>query len=505
MHFRDGKGSVPFWRLNSIIMLLIGICVLSLFCASPQGKLERRKAGDLSLVPCVFESFDGKLRYDAELGRLIVLENRSNPKSNLIEIAFVRLKSTAKSPGPPIVLLAGGPGTSGIRVGRTIEFWGTFREAGDLILLDQRSTGMSLPKLECLESWDLPLDQPMSREFVLQFAQEKSRACAEYWRNKGVDLSGYNTQESADDVNDLRKALDEEKFSLFGGNYGSHVTLAVIKRHGKHIHRAVFYGTEGPDHTFKLPNSLQEHMEKMDRLVKEHPELSKIIPDFLGLVESVLGRLEKEPVTVTVTDSSTKKPVKITVGKFDLQWVTARGSASPSFNRALPAHYFEMSRGDFSWLGEEALELRHGHTFPTNAMSWCMDCASGLSDARRERIKQENKVTLFGDLIDFPFPYVCDAWGVSDLGPEFRSDIKSDVPILVISFTNDGWRPLSHSEEVLKGFPNGEYLIVEGLYGKGDKTKMEIRDIWTEFFKGNPPRTTRLVDPVIFEIPKVDK
>ena len=53
-------------------------------------------------------------RVAAEIGRLLVPEKRSHPEGRIIELALVRLRSTAQVSGPPIVLLAGGPGVSGI-------------------------------------------------------------------------------------------------------------------------------------------------------------------------------------------------------------------------------------------------------------------------------------------------------------------------------------------------------------------------------------------------------
>ena len=73
----------------------------------------QQKAGTLKLKPYTFENAKGE-KVESEFGTLLVPENRSNPQSNLIELAFVRFKSLAKNPGPPIVYLAGGPGGSGI-------------------------------------------------------------------------------------------------------------------------------------------------------------------------------------------------------------------------------------------------------------------------------------------------------------------------------------------------------------------------------------------------------
>jgi hypothetical protein len=43
-------------------------------------------------------------------GSIMVPENRSNPKSRTIKLAYVRFPATGEHAGPPIVYLAGGPG-----------------------------------------------------------------------------------------------------------------------------------------------------------------------------------------------------------------------------------------------------------------------------------------------------------------------------------------------------------------------------------------------------------
>src|SRR5450432_510584 len=48
-----------------------------------------------------------------ELGKISLLENRTSGSPRRIELAFIRIPSTARRPGSPIVWLAGGPGWSG--------------------------------------------------------------------------------------------------------------------------------------------------------------------------------------------------------------------------------------------------------------------------------------------------------------------------------------------------------------------------------------------------------
>src|SRR5438045_3908040 len=133
----------------------------------------------MTIEPYLFETADGQT-VQAERGRLVVPENRSNPRGRLIELAFVRFKATAAKPGPPVVYLAGGPGGSGITTagGPRFHLFMAMRAVGDVIALDQRGVGQSKPSLACPESLNYPLDRPGTREEMLRLFRERSRSCA---------------------------------------------------------------------------------------------------------------------------------------------------------------------------------------------------------------------------------------------------------------------------------------------------------------------------------------
>src|SRR5262245_30862736 len=185
---------------------------------------------------------------------------------------------------------------------------------------------------------------------MLGMLRKQSRICAQSWRDQGIDLMGYNTNESADDLDALRKALGSEKISLWAISYGTHLALATIRRHEKRIHRAILAGIEGPAHTIKLPSNIQRHLINLDQLVKSDPILNKDMPDFLGLIKMVMDRVEREPVTVEVTDPATQQKVKITINKFMLQYLTTNFfGGGESF---LPRNYYLLSKGDYTWVAQ---------------------------------------------------------------------------------------------------------------------------------------------------------
>ena len=470
-----------------------GVLLLAIILLFSAEVAAERKAGDLRIKPYVFENGKGE-KVESELGVLLVPENRRDPHSNLIELAFVRFKSTAKNPGAPIVYLAGGPGGSGIgtAIGSRFPLFMAMREIGDVIAFDQRGTGRSKPNLICYQRFNFPLDLVPSREAMQKVYSERSRDCARYWRElQRVDLTGYNTNESADDLEALRKALGAKQLSLWSISYGTHLALAAIRRHPRSIHRAILAGTEGPDHTYKLPGNIQQHLVDLSEVIKADPELGKEIPDFVGLMKSVLDRLEKEPAVVEATDPETKQPVKVTVNKYVMQYLTASNIGTTD-TANFPLLYYAASKGDYSLAAKAWLnQTRNGFG---SAMSFMMDCASGATAARTERIGREAKASLLGDESNQTFPGICETWKAPDLGDEFRSPVHADVPVLFISGTLDARTPVSNAEEYRKGFPNSTHLIIEGAVHSDPLflSSPKIKDVMLEFMKGAPVSTTRI-------------
>ena len=443
-----------------------------------------------------------KQTIEADRGWLTVPENRSNAASRSIELAFVRFKSTAAVPGPPLVFLVGGPGGSGIGTARSGRFHllAALREVGDVIVLDQRGTGISKPNLESKRRLSLPLDKPGDPGLWIDPIRAASAECAKYWKDQGVDLAGYTTAESADDVDALRAALGYEKINLWGTSYGTHLSFSVLRRHGQHVNRVIVSGVEGPDHTLKSPAYIQRQLETVAGLIRNDPQWGKEFPDFVQTVRDALERLEREPMTVAVGSGD-----PVTVGKFDLQLVTSEMIGRVRSLRGLPKMYRDLAHGDARGLAAFARGYRTVEV--GNAMSWAMDCASGISEERRVRYEREAAETLLGAAINFPYMDVCPSWGVPSLGPEFREDLESEVPVLFISGTLDGRTPPENVEELRGGFPNGEHLIVENAGHDEELFSFApgLRECFLGFLKGEPLPTTRIVlPPVEFTPPKPD-
>lgn len=418
----------------------------------------------------------------AETIRFTVPMHRSGgPGGVELTLECVRLPAATNQPGDPIVFLTGGPGISAIRQGegRLFSLFDSLRSLGDVLLLDQRGCGSSAPPGFVVDRLELPLDRALTRDEALNAVIEKTRSAAIQLRARGIDLSAFNTNESADDVAELVQALygetrskgsNQAQAALLGWSYGTHLAMTIMRRHPALVARAVLAGPEGPDHTYKHPSRIQRQLEEVARMVRDDAVLGPLVPDLVATLQRVFERVEKEPVRVRVAGARAE-PIEMEVGRFDLEWMVAEGIADSRVLQRIPLLFARMERGDFSMLGSDDVtagylrELRFG--LVESIVRPCMDCASGATVARRERIEREAPQTLLGRTTDFPFPEVCEAVGSPDLGDDFRAPRRSDVPVLFVTGTLDCRTPAENIADLAGFYPNHLHLVIEGA-GHGD-------------------------------------
>ncbi len=458
----------------------------------------------LTLEPYTFSSRGGET-IEAVLGTLIVPYDRSRGDSETIALKFVRFPATTDDPGPPLVYLAGGPGGSGIGAarGRRFELFMKLRELGDVIAWDQRGTGLSEPRVRIEATVDAPYEGAVSRQWLKeQYARAGREAKAQFERD-GFDPAPFNTNFSADDLEDLRVALGVEKLRLWSISYGTHLALATLKRHPNSIDSMVLAGVEGLDSTYKLPSQVDAPLESLSREIAEHPVYGKLIPDFTLLLREVFERAEREAYAVEVEDPQTGQMVTALLGRRDLEWVTWGALFRRKAMTDLPAAFLALKRGRTEVL-KGAVDDTRGRGDNANVMPFAMDCASGVSPERLARIQREIPDSLFGRSMNFLSLNVCPELGIPDLGESFRAPVQSDIPVLCISGEMDVRTPPANAEAVLRGFPNGHHVIISRAGHDDDLwiSSPKIAECIIAFFRGRPVPYQRIeLPPIEFGVP----
>ncbi|HVJ03355.1 MAG TPA: alpha/beta fold hydrolase [Sphingomonas sp.] len=380
---------------------------------------------------------------------------RASAQAPRIELAVIRLRWAETAESIANMLLAGGPGDSGTRLlsdlsGRRaaalLDLMG-----GDVISFDQRGTGRSQPSLAQEEPVPLPLEVPGSTAAWLPLMERAARSAAERFATAGVRLASYTSVENADDVDDVRRAFDYARMNLWGRSYGSHLALATVRRHPDSVARLILVSPEGPDHTFKLPSQTDAAIRRIGERagVPELPETMRIVFD----------RLRRAPVTVTVPGPEGVQR-RVTVGAFDLQWLTSRALGDPRALATLPVAYREMAAGDFGRIGPLVLATRTRWRLGS-AMHYMMDLASYASPSRLDRIRREARDSLLGNAMNFPTMELRAAWPDADLGAEYRQPVRSDVPTLILVGDLDARTPIENAREIAAGLSHSKVVVVE--------------------------------------------
>ncbi len=192
---------------------------------------------------CLFPLPDGEIEGETiDCGYVLVPETRDNPESEGVALAVAILRSTGVNPASdPLVYLSGGPGSSALLEAAE---WAVspLREDRDIILIDQRGTGYSLPTLDCYEIYD--------------DVEDPEGTCYERLLAEGIDLTAYTSAANAADIADLRRALGVDELNLYGVSYGTRLALTVLRDQPEGIRGVVLDSVYPPQ-----ANGLDEQMQ----------------------------------------------------------------------------------------------------------------------------------------------------------------------------------------------------------------------------------------------------
>lgn len=482
--------------MRSFLQSVLTVAAAGLVAAPPA------VAAGLTLEPIVFEAFDGRTT-PAEMGVLEVPERHDVAGSSEIRLALVVFRSTSPTPGPPIFYLAGGPGNSGIAAAAyRYDAFQRMRQFGDVVALDQRGVGASEPNLDCRQKTRWPYDRVLTREAALDQYSRQWRKCARAWSRRGVDLDAYNSTQAADDLEALRVAMGANRMVLWGISYGTHLALATIQAHGDRVARAILHGIEGPDHTLKLPRNVDHVLAKVARIARRDPAVGPEVPDLVGSMRALRDDLEANPRSRTIVDPATQAEVSVTFGGWEVFRLFSAATGDSEFFSALPLLVRGMELDvDAVWdlVAGTVLETRRRQPLGS-AMAVATDCAAGASAKRLKKIGRQAKSSLLGATVDFPFPDVCAAWEVADLGDAARAKVVSDVPTLFVSGTIDGRTPPSNANEVARGFANHQkLLLVGGSHSDLLDDDPALLQALEEFMSGQELSTTSIDKGFAFE------
>lgn len=237
-----------------------------------------------------------------EWGYLSVPENWIAPSSK-IKIAFVVLKKKKQSTQKPLLYIEGGPGQSGIGAFKYFRDH-PLRAYSDIILVDARGVGNSLPRL-CPELGTEIFKILASNESAA--ADEKNRlfatmSCKNELIRKGIDPANYSSINIANDLHALKTALHYDTWNVLGVSYGTYISQVYANSFHEDFNKMILDSTV--DNISEYYNKINDHYVKELNLFfakcKQNPAVNKKFPNLEKTYYKVIEDLTKNPLTVSV-------------------------------------------------------------------------------------------------------------------------------------------------------------------------------------------------------------
>src|SRR5262245_10697627 len=435
--------------------------------------------------------------YAAAEGRVRVPENRAKPDGKTIAHAYVRVKSPAAEPGPPLVFLNGGPGQPATPIPddpAALGGWSELLARADVVFLDQRGIGRSTPSLELAFDESLPEDFFLDGDAARRYFLEAERRAREHFQAQGVDLGAYNVIENADDVDALRAALGVEQVDLLGYSFGTVLATTVLRRHAAHVRRVVLVGTETAEEWGSLPTLLQTQIEKLSRLAAADPGVNHAVPDMARLLQEVLARLEREPLFVDVQDRRTGAQVALPLGRFGLEFLLRIDLGDGNDFPLFPALLWTLDQGRTD-LVRALLEKRYNQLARgVSAMADTMRASYGPAPWLRARFAAEREACLLREVVNYFDLDLAEAWGVS-ASESLLEPLVCGVPALFVSGTLDCNAPPYQAEKLRYGFLDSTHLIVDWAGHEDLLPDPEVRRVIARFLAGEDVHAARVARP----------
>jgi pimeloyl-ACP methyl ester carboxylesterase len=424
-----------------------------------------RGAGEIVVEHRTLRQRGDSMRF--ELGTLYVPENRDHRESRIIGVGFARFRAldSAKSAlTPPIFILPGGPGFSYLDGNALQGIMGRialYRKVGDVVIVDQR--GYS-PRGEMLlfsgPQPREPLGEPASRARAMEAEREIAQAAVAHAKGQGWDLAGYTVIQCADDVNDLRQALGYPQIALAGASFGSQWSLAIMRRHPTIVARALLSGVVPLDHAYPAPSAVLAALGRMAHAVDQDSAFRPHLPPggVMAAARVVLDRLERQPVTIG-KDDSTSGEMALVIGAEDFRRHVPAANDASGF-----AHFvLTLYHRRYTELASQVAEDRSGNRRPLVLIWELMQGSAGVTPRRLHRLRSDTAAKYLGEWKWGWGSYLAGAgiWPTPDVGDDFRTPVKTDIPVVFVQGDWDATTPIENALEIAPFFPRGHVLVVK--------------------------------------------
>ena len=358
----------------------------------------------------------------------------------------------------------GGPGGSGWSM--VDGFIGTFTGQFDVVGWDPRGVGRSTPvrcengtALDEYYALDATPDDEAERTALVEGTREFTMSCLE---RSGPLLQHVSTVETVQDLDLLRRLLDNEKLHYLGYSYGTEIGATYAELYGEHI------GTMVLDSAVNITDDTSiVQAQGFDRSLRHFAEwcaegncdFGDTADEVVERITDLWDRLDAEPLTVgdrELTQSLAVLGVLTPLYQDERVWPQLRQALSEAFNgngSMLLGYADSYNQRDASGHYGQML-------FGFNAVRCLDEGDGGLTGARREAADVAEKAPVFGS---YTGPdVVCALWPVAAREPVGTITGPDAPPILVVGTTGDSATPYEYAQWMADQLESGVLLTFDG-------------------------------------------
>lgn len=388
-----------------------------------------------------------------------------------------------KKAADPLFYLEGGPGgPSAPSVGPL----GQAFQNREVVGIDQRGVGRSLPSLNCAPLTALMNRVDLETADVLPLFQKAMTQCAADLRGKGVKLEYFNTAQAALDVDTVRRALGYSQINLYGASYGTRLAQEVMRRAPEGL-RAVVLDSVIPvtvDRVARTPLALQEGLQRVFAACKADQGCDTKYPDLERTYRDVLKKLDTQPLKLNAQKMNSN------LDAVAMQGIVFNSMYFPDGIAQIPGLIVAARDGDTKTIeGSFAVKLLEALadslTWPAFFTNECMGEVAYSSPAALEKgLKAAPEfagVLRSSPSISSPSVFgVCKSLGLTAPTPLENAGLNSDVPTLLLAGEFDPVTPVNWLREAQAGLSKGQSLVIKGAsHGSGLTSECGFLTVFT--------------------------
>ncbi|HEY2467242.1 MAG TPA: alpha/beta hydrolase [Terracidiphilus sp.] len=391
--------------------------------------------------------------HETHCGYLVVSESRHNSKSKTIKLPFIYVESSSPSKRPdPVLYTGGGPGVSSLHPVTSIARRSLLRDR-DYIAFEQRGTHFAQPNLECEGEGTAIQKAYLEHRFIDDAALSSVRQCREKLIQEGIDLSAYNTDESAADIEDLRRLLHIDSLNLMGISYRGGLMMAVLQEYPQHI-RSLILDSPLPEFVNIDEQELANFNEVLTSVLGSHD--STLLDRFHSYFSGLGGRV----FTINYPLKN-GKTVTLNYGRSELLSIIHNKVENYDGLKELPQIINDMIDGRQEPYVKAYFDGVFSGSGSISGMRLSVYCSDKMAFEDPAIIKQQETIMpwLAGFHVNDVYGAVCNVWRVRPINAATKKPYYSNVPVLLgAGGLDDSCRPL-YNDRIHHYFPNSQRLL----------------------------------------------